>query len=119
MVFLERAAQLAKLDGSVGFIIPNKFMVTKAGKGLRGLLRSKPLGEIVDFGDSRVFEGVTNYPCIVILRPEKTGNLLYRACTSKPDAEVRRVVVARSKLSDAPWNFPDTREATVLAKLEG
>ncbi len=46
MVFLEKAVKLTKKDGAVGFIIPNKFMFTKSGQGLRAFLAGKPISEI-------------------------------------------------------------------------
>ena len=117
MVFLEKAVKLAKKDGMVGFIIPNKYMVTKSGKGLRAFLAGKPISEIVDFGDSGVFEDVTNYPCIMIIGPSAAPTFTYRACHSKPEYELHRVEVPSRKLGAGPWAFSQQDEASVLDKL--
>jgi len=117
MVFLEMAAKLSKPNGAVGFIIPNKFMFTKSGKGLRLFLSKKPITEIVDFGDSGVFEGVTNYPCILIVGPELPKKFFYRSCISRPETETRRISVTNNSLGPAPWNFSSGDETIVLDKL--
>jgi len=117
MVFLEKAVKLTNKTGMVGFIIPNKFMFTKSGQGLRAFLATKQISEIVDFGDSGVFEGVTNYPCIIIIGATTAPEFIYRACHSKPEFELHRVEVSRKKLGPAPWTFSQRDEAEVLDKL--
>ncbi len=117
MTFLEKAIKLHKTNGTVGFIIPNKFMFTKAGQGLRLFISKQQITEIVDFGDSGVFEGVTNYPCIVTIGPESLKEFVYRLCISKPDAETRRITVTTDSLGSAPWNFSSKNETVVLDKL--
>lgn len=117
MVFLETAIKLHKKSGMVGFIIPNKFMFTKSGKGLRAILSKQPLKEIVDFGDSGVFEGVTNYPCIVVLGGSPQPAFVYRSCHSKPELELSRFEVPLKALSAAPWSLSAKDESTVLEKL--
>jgi hypothetical protein len=116
MVFLERALALHRKSGAVGYIIPNKFMQTKSGQGLRKLLSKEPIDEIVDFGDSKVFEGVTNYPCIVTIRPG-AKQLTFRSCLSRPENEQHRLAIDRSRLGEDPWNFSGTREQSVLDKI--
>ena len=65
-LFIEKGLRLAKKEGRFGMIVPNKFFHTKAATRLRDFLATtKSLQQIVDFGDSQVFSGATNYCCIV------------------------------------------------------
>jgi type I restriction-modification system DNA methylase subunit len=60
VLFVERALQLLKPGGLMGFILPNKFMHVDYGEGLRKLLsESQSVEQIVDFKDFQVFEGAT------------------------------------------------------------
>jgi len=66
--FVERGFQLLNSGGLLGFIVPNKFLRTDYGEGLRRTLSSeKALSRIVDFGSSQVFEATT-YTCLLFLR---------------------------------------------------
>ena len=67
--FYERGLRLLKPGGRLGYISSNTFFKTRSGKPLRTyLLREATITSVVDFGDLQVFEGVTTYPAIVILR---------------------------------------------------
>lgn len=67
--FYERGLRLLKQGGRLGFISSNTFFKTGSGKPLREyLLREATLEGVVDFGDLQVFDGVTTYPAILIMR---------------------------------------------------
>ena len=67
--FYERGLRLLKPGGRLGFISSNTFFKTGSGRPLREyLLREATLEGIVDFGDLQIFEGVTTYPAILIMR---------------------------------------------------
>ena len=51
--------------GQFAYIVANKWMRANYGKPLRQFLKTKRIEEIVDFGDLRVFENATTYPCII------------------------------------------------------
>jgi hypothetical protein len=68
LVFIERAAALLGRGGRLGFIVPNKFLKLEAGKRLRArLAESGQMDEIIDFGDAQLFQGATNYTCVLVL----------------------------------------------------
>ena len=70
VLFVERAMQLLKLGGVMGFILPNKFMQVDYGVGLRKLLsENQYVEQVVDFKSFQVFEGATTYTCLLFLRP--------------------------------------------------
>jgi len=70
--FYERGLRLLKLGGRLGYISSNTFFKTGSGQNLREyLLREATIESVVDFGDLQIFEGVTTYPAILIMRRGK------------------------------------------------
>ena len=79
LVFVDRSYGLLGPDGRLGFIIPNKFLKLEAGKKLRECLAEHRLvEELIDFGDGQLFEGATNYTCILTLDRAGRDDLTYR-----------------------------------------
>ncbi|MGV8938360.1 MAG: Eco57I restriction-modification methylase domain-containing protein [Allorhizobium sp.] len=69
--FYERGLRLLKPGGRLGYISSNTFFKTGSGRPLREyLLRQATLVGVVDFGDLQIFEGVTTYPAILIMKHE-------------------------------------------------
>ena len=78
VLFVERALQLLKPGGVMGFILPKKFMQTTYGEGLRKLLaEQKAVLKIIDFGDAQVFDEVTTYTCLLFLRKQVNEKLTH------------------------------------------
>lgn len=72
VLFLELGINLLRQDGKLGYITTNRFMLTDYGRKIRELVLGKArIREIIDFNGSGVFEEVTNYPCIIILKKSK------------------------------------------------
>jgi len=77
VLFVERGLNSLKDNGNLGFICSNQFIKRRYGKGLRAFILNKcRLQHIVDFGDSGVFEDVTNYPCIIVLERKSSKNAI-------------------------------------------
>jgi hypothetical protein len=67
--FFERGLRLLKPGGRLGYISSNTFFKTGSGQNLREyLLREAAIESVVDFGDIQIFEGVTTYPAILIMK---------------------------------------------------
>ena len=67
--FYERGIRLLKPGGRLGYISSNTFFKTRSGKPLRQyVLREATIESVVNFGDLQIFEGVTTYPAIVVLK---------------------------------------------------
>lgn len=76
ILFIERALKLLKEGGYFGFIIPNKFTQTKYGEAIKDyILKNYRILTYIDFGDLKVFEDVTTYPCILIIQKSKAEGL--------------------------------------------
>jgi len=73
-LFYERGQQILKKTGHLTYITSNKWMRAKYGEKLRKFFISKTnLLQLIDFGDSRIFENATTYTNIMILSPAGKG----------------------------------------------
>lgn len=67
--FLERGLSLLADRAMLGYIVSNKFIRGNYGRALRQfLLDGSAIRQLIDFGDLSVFEGVSAYPCILVLQ---------------------------------------------------
>lgn len=90
--FLEMETGLIKPSGYVGVIVSNKFTEVDYGQRLKEYLTSNSLPMImVNFADLPIFDDVTAYPMIVVLKNSK-------------DRENHRIKMAKPKTLD---NFPE------------
>ena len=87
--FYELGVQLLAPGGRLGFISSSTFFRTGSGEPLRRYLSANTQVEsVIDFGDLQVFDGVTTYPAIVILRRDGTPDgttLAYLNARALPD----------------------------------
>jgi type I restriction-modification system DNA methylase subunit len=68
-VFLERALELVRPGGRIGFVIPNRLFTNTDARHIRELISSQAILErIVDFGDQQAFEGALSYTAAIVLR---------------------------------------------------
>ena len=77
--FYERGIKVLKPGGRLGYISSSSFFKSGFGQRLRNYLRNNAsLESIVDFGDEQIFEGVTTYPVILVLRksPPPKGHVI-------------------------------------------
>ena len=138
--FVELGVRLLSGTGRLAYIVPNKWLRSGYGAGLRALLMQRAVVEqLVDFGHAPMFEGAQVFPCIVSLRRRAAG-------AEQGDLRVCRVprghrgdlheIVTRThhrvppeRLGDGPWTLdpPDVmalldkirRGGTTLADLAG
>jgi hypothetical protein len=123
LVFIERAFGLLRSGGRLGFIVPNKFLKLESAKKLRSCLaEGRLVEEIIDFADAQLFEGATNYTCILILDASAHDELRYRKVAGEvsgvPTAREIEAAVPESfgaaELGDAPWTLVGTDERRIL-----
>jgi len=122
IVFIERAFGLLASRGRLGFIVPNKFMKLDSGQRLRGMLAQESVvHEVVDFGDIQVFEGATNYTCIISLVSAPADAVDYIRVPNDGrtplSADLDRAPVERfdgSDLGDTPWILVTAPERDIL-----
>ena len=128
VLFVERALQLLKPGGVMGFILPSKFFNTAYGQGLRRLIAdTKALWKVVDFGDAQVFSGATTYTCLLFLRKQANNELTYVQAgewlngqpttpMAMPD-ELPEHTIKATSLADSEWNFVVGKSAELVERL--
>jgi len=122
VVFVEKGLNVLNDRGKLGFIVPHKFFNSKYGEGLRAILAAgRHLSEVVHFTDQQVFEGATNYTCLLFL--DRSGRKEFEfakvdhleAWRQNGQATVGRI--AASAATPAEWNFAVGAGAELFQKL--
>ena len=125
--FYERGLRLLKPGGRLGYISSNKFFKTRSSKPLREyLLREATIESVVDFGDLQVFEGVTTYPAIVILRRSaapQEHELRFWKVAALPEANFRASwvgaadVYPQAALDEGSWELEGAAMLALRSKI--
>jgi type I restriction-modification system DNA methylase subunit len=129
VLFVERALELLRPGGVMGFILPNKFFQASYGEKLRALLSEhKVVWQVVDFEDAQVFEFSTTYTCLLFLRKETNPHLVYVAAgdwlKAQPDRpallsdDLPKTQVAGERLSKEPWILMSSPKTALKDKIE-
>jgi len=123
--FIERGLMLLREQGIFSYIVANKWMRANYGAALRKWLKAQSIEEIVDFGDLRVFQNATTYPCIIRIaknRPEKAVNVTVVKTLSYRDLQEyvaeQHHTIERTKLDDRGWSLSDDRTQELLDKIK-
>jgi type I restriction-modification system DNA methylase subunit len=123
VVFVERGLGVLKSRGRLGFILPNKFFNARYGEPLREFIaQGKYLSDIVHFGDQQVFEGASNYTCLLFL--DKDGNKRFDFEKVEDLHQWREIgkatkgSIPASQATRAEWNFVTGRSAGLFEKLK-
>ena len=124
--FYARGLSLARPNGTLIYITPNKFMRAGYGKRLRDHLRKHvAIQALTDFGDLPLFDATT-YPLIVALKKaEPIADHAIRALTvtSMEDANAigrtsrTASALPQSALTDSEWQLSDPAVRALMAKL--
>jgi len=71
-LFIEKGLRLLKNNGQLGFIVPNKFLITKYGLALRKFIfENTTLANFRDYSRDNVFPDASVYPVVIILKREE------------------------------------------------
>ncbi len=119
-LFVERAYALVGKNGIVSYIMPNKWMTTDYGKGLRKFFLENGVDKIIDFGDYQVFPNVTTYTCIFSKYGKENRNEIKIANVEKAENVEYAVSEAFAKefLSEKAWITSSLAENRLMARLE-
>ena len=67
VLFVEKSLALLTVSGRTGLILPNKWITSDYGSGVREYLRDQlALRQIVDFGELQIFDEASIYTCLLI-----------------------------------------------------
>lgn len=124
LLFIERALDLLKAGGRLGFIVPHRFMSTLPGQAIRELLsEGKHVAEIVHFGHEQVFPGTTTYVCILV--GTKSGSEQFRftrvddLASWRADPAAATRTISAAELTAANWSFGAEEAREVFERLRG
>lgn len=122
-LFLERGLELLAPGGRLGYIVPHKFMLIKAGSVLRQMLSKKRCVEkIIHFGTEQVFKGKSTYTCLLFL--EKTNHKKFKIGFVKhlneyyATNQVKLQEYPIEYLGTAPWSFLSEDIAMLLERVK-
>jgi type I restriction-modification system DNA methylase subunit len=122
--FIEKGVSLLKNRGIFSYIVANKWMRANYGEPLRRWLKEQQIEEIVDFGDLRVFESATTYPCILRIRKGPPAKSFRVTQVKTLDFESLSDYVSdhsypvdKSFLGDKAWSLSDEKAQAILSKV--
>jgi type I restriction-modification system DNA methylase subunit len=123
LLFIERSLSLLAEGGRLGFIIPNKFIHSHYGVGIKKVILEKKIIEIIDFNDIPVFKGATNYPCILVIensKPPSGYSFEYNTVVEIADNKIHTSTtkIIQSSLGHASWMVAGAEESDVIAKIK-
>ncbi|MBU1930765.1 Eco57I restriction-modification methylase domain-containing protein [Candidatus Micrarchaeota archaeon] len=130
ILFLEKASSILKEKGLMSFILPSIWLKAKYGKELRRhILENYSICAFIDFGDLKVFENVTTYPCILILqktKPAENSGFVYikvpelsEQITQNLNVFVRdnARIIFQKKVNDT-WEFGSSKTTELFEKIK-
>ncbi|MFH1742804.1 MAG: Eco57I restriction-modification methylase domain-containing protein, partial [bacterium] len=121
VVFVEKGLQLLDLHGQLAFILPSKFFATDYGAALRRVIaESRALRKVVDFGHATVFDGASNYTCLLFLSRSPMTAAKY-ARVASPDTlasrDIESAFVECRGVTSEPWMFAGEMEQSIVDKM--
>ncbi len=122
VVFVEKGLSVLRKGGRLGYILPHKFFNAKYGEPLRSLIaEGKHLSEVVHFGDQQVFEGATNYTCLLFLEKDGKDKFQFAKVDDlaawRNECNATEGVIPASRATASEWNFAVGKSAALFEKL--
>lgn len=129
--FIDIGLKLLKQKGGFGYIIPNKFLIAKYAQKIREkILNDYSLKEIIDVSECEVFEKISVYPVITIIKNEKpkNNNILYAAEHIESTKQIKNRDFIKIKLKQEIYRRDDyiffilpsqAKKSNLLLKLLG
>jgi hypothetical protein len=120
-IFIQRAISLLNETGFLGYIIPHKFFLIKAGKNLRKfIVENSQLSKIIHFGVNQVFPGKLTYTAILVLQKSPSDYFSFKKSISKSldTVAIQEYIEYRTDLYNSdPWIFLSPSTNAVFKKL--
>jgi len=118
VLFIERAFNLLKPNGKLCFILPNKFINSDFGKGIRKVIAdNKALYSIVHFGSEMVFEDASTYTCILTLTKKQNDIVKYAKCSPKELFNANFCYFDNKVLGNDKWIFTSNQNKNIINKI--
>ncbi|KXA95217.1 hypothetical protein AKJ36_01250 [candidate division MSBL1 archaeon SCGC-AAA259I07] len=122
-VFIERALDLLNENGSLGYIVPQKFLTLKSGRNLRKVISNGDhLSKLVHFGVEQIFENRSNYTCLLFLEKERQETFQVEKVSDLNawinDDVSETITGNREDLTSEPWTFVGDAVDDLFARLK-
>ena len=128
-LFVERAYNLLKENGKVGYILPNKFIKIQSARKLREFITgANPEGfhalkSFTFFGANQVFKGKTTYTCILVLEKAAHDSFIFEDVRNLSDWKLRKEsckIYERpsSLLGPESWNLLTDEQQMLFDKIK-
>ncbi|WP_152418133.1 MULTISPECIES: Eco57I restriction-modification methylase domain-containing protein [unclassified Haloferax] len=121
--FIELGIELINEGGKVGYILPLNYFTTLTGEDLREYLQDgKYVSEIVDFGDTLLFDDALTYTAISIFSKSSKSSFDYIKVDSVddlnnlPDRDF--IDIKYSSIDSEKWRLLDEDEFSNIRKIE-
>jgi hypothetical protein len=125
ILFVEQGFNLLKSNGTISYIMPNKWLQAGYGEGLRAYFLSKEFNQLIDFGDLQIFEGATTYPCIFIAKNNKPNETFAVSVLTSTNSFDFDTLVNQTKeyfttkdFNKNTWVISSNNEKDILTRLE-
>lgn len=119
--FFQLGIELLKSDGLLGYIVPNNFFTSLSAKNLRIWMQDK-IEEIVDFNHLQIFQDVTTYTCITILRNSNKKYFDYRLIEKENDLKslynLNFTEININELNPKKWRLLNAEDFINIKKIE-
>ena len=119
--FYEKAFQVLKENGLLGFITPNKFYKTQYGKELRQYLMNYKIIDLIDFFELKVFEDASTDAQILTAQKTNEKTPFYYSPLKNLESfttDFHSIVINPDNLNVNSWVFANNMESGILAKIK-
>jgi REP element-mobilizing transposase RayT len=123
--FVEKGLSLLRLGGLFSYIVANKWMRANYGLNLRRFLKKQQIIEMIDFGDLRVFESATTYPCILVIEKAAPHAPIQVTQVGTSDfyslneyVQANRYPLESEHLEDSGWSLADPGVQALLHRIQ-
>lgn len=121
-LFIERAINLLKSGGRLGYIVPNKFFVVTGGKQLRKYISEHAsIEKIIHSGVTQIFPGRSTYTAILVLQKERRETFSFYRINSISAGEFAEPNPAIQYRNDdyagEPWTFISPEARRIFGKM--
>jgi len=128
LIFFEKGIELLRPNGLLSYITSIQFVNAEYGRKTREFLLGKRILEFIDYNGLPVFEEVTTYPGILIIRNASPENFVYRIINETgpsslflPDRENSTFSTSHEipidNLTDDVWVFKGQDSQHLLEKI--
>ncbi len=123
--FIEKGITLLRPGGLFSYIVANKWMRSNYGEPLRQWLKDQGIIQLIDFGDLPVFQGVSTYPCIIVVNKNSQQEYInVTKIDSLENLDLPMSVSSSSfkvsiqQLKSEGWTLSDEASSSLLDKIK-